>query len=469
LHPKKEDNMKRQRFIVALILITIAMVSGQFAETADGSDESGGKKLAAYTEKEFQKGIVKVTDGVWVVIGYGAGQPILIEGTDGVIIVDCGEGLQAAQAAKVEFDKITTKPLKAIIYTHSHRDHVSGAKVFMGEGKVDIYARDIFSSDLMGDEAKLAKAIGARTKRQFGIGLPPAERISIGLGPGDRMMGGLGAGYIPPNKTFSGDRTEIEISGVKMELVAAQGETDDHLFVWLPQKRVLLPGDNFYATFPNLYAIRGTAYRDVSKWANSIDKMLQYPAEYLVPGHTRPVTGAENVRQTLSDYRDAIRFVLAKTIEGMNKGLTPDELVDYVKLPENLAGKPYLQEHYGTVAWSVRAVYAGLMGWFDGNPTNLFPLSPAERATRIAGLAGGKESLLTKAKAALSARDCQWACELLDALITLDPKSAEPKLLKADALRALAEGQTSANARNYYFSAAKELREEVDPSPPRAQ
>ena len=455
--------MKRGGFIAALILLTLSLVSGQWVITAEGSDVSGGNKLAAYTEKEFQKGIVKVTDGVWVVIGFGAGQPILIEGTDGVILVDSGEGLQAAQAAKAEFDKITSKPLKAVIYTHSHRDHVSGAKVFIGEAKVDIYGRDPFSSDLMGDEAKLAKVIGARTKRQFGIGLSPTERISVGLGPGDRMIGGLGAGYLPPNKTLSGDRMEIEVAGVKMELVAAPGETDDHLFVWLPQKKVLLPGDNFYATFPNLYAIRGTAYRDVAKWADSIDKMLRYPAEYMVPGHTRPVVGAENVRQILSDYRDAIRFVLDKTIEGMNKGLTPDELVDYVKLPERLASKPYLQEHYGTVAWSVRAVYAGLVGWFDGNPTHLFPLSPAERARRMAELAGGQEALLKRAKAALSAKDYQWACELFDEVIALDPKSSEAKLLKADALRALAGMQTSANGRNYYFAGAKELQEEVNP------
>ena len=193
---------------------------------------------------------------------------------------------------------------------------------------------------------------------------------------------------------------------MKLELVAAPGETNDQLYVWLPQQKVLFSGDNFYRSFPNLYAIRGTPNRSVLLWAQSLDKMLdEKDAIALVPGHTLPVLGAENVRQVLTDYRDAVRFVHDKTVEGMNKGMTPDELVEYVQLPDHLKNKDYLQPFYGHVEWGVRSVFNFYLGWFDGNPTNLFRLAPKEEAERMVKLAGGRDKLLASAKAALESND----------------------------------------------------------------
>jgi alkyl sulfatase BDS1-like metallo-beta-lactamase superfamily hydrolase len=457
---RRKWKMKYVKFMAFVIGVCCLFLTTPFFTAAGAADEDGGKRLAAYSVSEFKREVIKVTDGVYIAVGFGGANSILLEGNDGIVIVDTLEGMEAAEGARAAFDKITSKPLKAIIYTHSHRDHSGGAKAFVGNNKIDIYGRESFGSDLLGD-AKIGAIIGRRTARQFGIGLSPNERISIGIGPGNRPVGGLGAGYIPPNKTFSGERMELEIAGIKMELVAAPGETDDHIFVWLPEKKVLLCGDNYYKAFPNLYAIRGTRYRDVEKWADSLNKMVGYNAQYLLPGHSRPVIGQELVRQTLSNYRDAIRFVLNKTVEGMNKGLTPDELVQFVKLPSELADKPYLQEYYGVVEWSVKGIYDGLIGWFDGNATHLFPMTPADEAKRVAALAGGKDALMKQAKDAHAAKDYQWVLQLCDYLIALDPKSSEPKLLKADTCAVLAERQISANARNYYFAAAKELREQA--------
>ena len=96
----------------------------------------------------------------------------------------------------------------------------------------------------------------------------------------------------------------------------------------------------------------------------------------------------------LTDYRDAVQFIHDKTVEGINKGLTPDELVEYVQLPERLANKDYLQPFYGHPDWGVRTVFNGYLGWFDGNATNLFPLPPKAEAERMAKLAGGKDKLV---------------------------------------------------------------------------
>ena len=335
----------------------------------DRKQEEARQILEAHTS-EFEKGVIEVTDGVHVAIGFGLANSILIEGDDGVIIVDTMESPAAAEAVKAEFDKITAKPVRAIIYTHNHYDHVYGARVFAGDDNPDVYAHETFMP-LVGQRSNvLQPAIFARSARQFGIPLPPSAFPNAGIGTRLVLSGGALANFMPPDKTFS-DEHNFEVAGVKIKLVHAVGETDDQIYVWLPDKRTLLPADNFYKAFPNLYAIRGTPYRDVREWAASLDKMLAEKPEHLVPSHTRPISGADRVEETLTDYRDAIQSVFDQTIDGMNEGLTPDQLVETVKLPAPLAEKPYLQEYYGTVAWSVRSIFTGYLGWFDGNATNL--------------------------------------------------------------------------------------------------
>jgi uncharacterized sulfatase len=145
----------------------------------------------------------------------------------------------------------------------------------------------------------------------------------------------------------------------------------------------------------------------------------------------------------------------------MNKGMTPDELVGYVKLPPSFTDKDYLKEYYGNVEWAVRSIFAGHLGWFDGNPTTLFSLPPKEEAERIAALAGGKEKLLETAFQALENKDYQWTAQLCDHLIALDPNEPQPKLMKATALEGLAENLLTATGRNYYLTCAQELRKEA--------
>jgi alkyl sulfatase BDS1-like metallo-beta-lactamase superfamily hydrolase len=224
----------------------------------------------------------------------------------------------------------------------------------------------------------------------------------------------------------------------------------------------LLPADNFYKAFPNLYAIRGTAYRDVTRWVKSLDKMRELRPDYLVPHHTRPIAGADKIYEVLTNYRDAIQFVHDQTIRLMNLGHTPDEIIERVKLPSHLASLPYLHEYYGTVEWSVRAIFDGYLGWFGGNATDLFPLPLDEKAQRFAGLAGGQDALLERAKEALGQKDYQWTLELIDPYLRLNPASQKSREIKAAALQALGESQIAAPARNYYLTQALEVKGELE-------
>ncbi|MBW1734952.1 MAG: MBL fold metallo-hydrolase [Deltaproteobacteria bacterium] len=436
--------------------------------TAGCSDSRSPEQISAEAapdlkahSAEFKKEVIKVTDGVWVAVGFGLANSILLEGNDGVVIVDTMESAEAAAPVKAAFDKISSKPVKAIIYTHYHTDHIFGARVMAGEDRPEVIcqARTLYCLNRIATITR--ETTYRRAMRQFGTMLPPGGVINDGIGPRLEYDQSKTIALLLPTRTFAAERMELDVAGLKLVLVHAPGETPDQIFIWLPRKKVLLPADNYYNSFPNLYAIRGTAYRDVMGWVNSLDKMRALKAEYLVPSHTRPLDGAERIYETLTNYRDAIQFVHDQTIRLMNRGLTPQQIVERVRLPAHLAGLPYLQEYYGTVEWSVRAVFDGYLGWFGGNASDLFPLPLRQRAMRFARMVGGETALLEKARQAVAGGDYQWALELTDHLLQLDYEPDKVRTLRATALKALAEMQIASTARNYYLTRALEVTGEL--------
>ena len=414
------------------------------------------RALIDHNNTQFKKSVIQLCPGVWTAVGYAASTQHMIEGKSSITIVDTSESTSAAVNVLAEFRKKTDKPVERIIYTHSHRDHISGATVFSEGRDIAILASSSFKSDLVGqDQNSIApnKALNRRTMAQFGFGLTTDQRISLGCGPGDRPMEGMGAGHIAPNILIE-DNTDLDLDGIAAQLIMAPGETADHMVVWLPEQKVLIPGDNWYHAFPNLYAIRGTPYRDFGAWANSLDLLDKLGAEVLAPGHTMPVTGADKIHEVLTTTREAILHVMRHTADGMNAGLSMDDIAATIRLPETLADKPWLGEFYGKASWSARAYATGTLGWYDGNPTNLGTLSTAARAAHMAELAGSTDALL---KAANATEDLQWRLELCDHLIAL---GAPAEQLKATTMQALAETEINATARNTYLWEAKKLTEQ---------
>ena len=409
----------------------------------------------------FKKGIVQLGENVYQAFGFAASNVYMVIGVDGIIIIDTSETTTAAKNILAEFRKITSLPVKAIILTHSHRDHVSGASVFAEGENPEILASDKSSEDpliVATEHPRATRAMQMRTKRQFGIGLSyPEEIIGIGVGPGDRPLKGMGEGILKPSRKIAEDGETVELCGVSLQLIMAPGETPDHMVVWYPEKKILFSGDNFYRSFPNLYAIRGTEYRDFDTWANTMDLLLSFKPEVLAPGHTKAIFGFQNITAVLGDYRDAIRHVVNETRNGMDAGLTIDDLAHSVKLPENLANKPHLREYYGRVDFAVRAYFVGTMGWFDGNPTSLSPLSPRDEAERFIKLAGGPDKVKNEVDTARSTGDYQWALQLIDRLICSTEDTNDLNKLKAKILRQHAVSQINCPTRHYYIQCAKEL------------
>ena len=409
----------------------------------------------------FKKEIVQLGENVYQAFGFAASNVYMVIGVDGIIIIDTSETTTAAKNILAEFRKITSLPVKAIILTHSHRDHVSGASVFAEGENPEILASDKSSEDpliVATEHPRATRAMQMRTKRQFGIGLSyPEEIIGIGVGPGDRPLKGMGEGILKPSRKIAEDGETVELCGVSLQLIMAPGETPDHMVVWYPEKKILFSGDNFYRSFPNLYAIRGTEYRDFDTWANTMDLLLSFKPEVLAPGHTKAIFGFQNITAVLGDYRDAIRHVVNETRDGMDAGLTIDDLAHSVKLPENLANKPHLREYYGRVDFAVRAYFVGTMGWFDGNPTSLSSLSPRDEAERFIKLAGGPDKVKNEVNKARSKGDYQWALQLIDRLICSTEDTNDLNKLKAKILRQHAVSQINCPTRHYYIQCANEL------------
>jgi len=453
----------------ACVALALAAFLIACSEAPDPPPAVAGSAALEAHSAEFRRDIIEVVPGIHVAIGYALANVILIEGDDGVIIVDTTESLAAARTVKAEFDRITDKPVQAIIYTHNHTDHIFGAEAFAAGRDVPVYAHKTTWSHIERIMNVLRPVIETRSFHMFGNYLEAGGEavINDGIGPAlAHSTTGEGDiyGLLPPTHTVD-ERLEVTLAGRRLVLMHAPGETDDQLLVWLPDEGVLLPGDNVYKAFPNLYTIRGTRYRDVMQWAHSVRLMRSLGAEHLIPSHTRPVSGAEAVDEILQVYGDAIQFVHDQTVRGMNQGLDADTLARTVQLPAELAGHPWLQPFYGTVPWSVRAIYNGYLGWFEGNSSTLFPIASATRAQRLLALAGGADAVLAEAEAHLPA-DPQWAAELADLMLAASPDSVPVAAeLKARALRMLAEVTPNPNARNWYLTDALELEQRISTGP----
>jgi alkyl sulfatase BDS1-like metallo-beta-lactamase superfamily hydrolase len=448
--------------LVLTALIPLHLVGCEHESSPTSVNVKAERSLTEHTKEFFPPRLIEVTDGVYSAVGFGLANSILVEGDDGAIIIDTMETIEEGHMVREEFRKVSSKPIKAIIYTHNHTDHVFGAEAFVDAGQSpEVFAQERTMDYVYRIVSEYRPIITKRSFRMFGTYLDRQAMINDGIGPFLGIDEDSTLGIVKPTRTFS-DYLEAEIAGVRFRLVHAPGETDDQIFVWFPDKRVLACGDNLYKAFPNLYTIRGTPYRDLKGWVASLDKMRALNPEHLVPSHTRPISGQAKVNKILTDYRDAIQYVHDQTVRGINQGLTPDELVETVKLPPHLAASPYLQEFYGKTSWSVRSVFSGNLGWFDGNPSTLDPLSPDVKAAKMVGLAGGIDKLRDALVQAQSDGEHKWALELSDFALRINPGDDKAKQVRISALLALGEAESNPNARHYYLTTALELDGKID-------
>ena len=459
----KETGRSSRKLFLASTLLGVALPASQAAAQESAATERLRDWSSLVTRQVFE-----VADNVYTAVGITLTANSMIVGDDGIIIVDPGHSPTLSAEVRREFEAITDKPIRAIIFTHAHGDHTRGASAFADEGAdIEVWARANYNAEVraaaeagfMSGGAGLSG--GVRPADTQGGDLPPEQAITFNgpprpMSPEERS---IPVRRVLPTQTFSEERIELEIAGVALELVAAPGETADQLYIWLPEERVLFAGDNVFHTWPNVYPLRGTN-RSIRDWISSLDKMIAEAPARLVAGHGNPIL--ENVVEQLTNRRDAMQWVYDRTIEGAMLYMTPDELVEYAALPEQFASLDYLADYYGSVWGTIRQIYAQEVGWFDGDPLNLHRENPVRQSERMAELVGGVDALLERAREAIEAGDPLGAAQLAQHVTRLRPDDPEPKLLMADALDALGEQTLNAPARHYSFSYANLLRREAE-------
>ena len=427
------------------------------------------EKLFKHSE-EFTQAIYSYENGIHAAVGYGIANSYLIEGNGLNIIIDATDSTFQAEKVYTEFNAINSNPIAAIIYTHNHGDHTLGAKYFVDQQDETplVIAHDSTAKSVEKIFGILNPIISLRSSRMFGTALPEEEVVNVGIGP-YLSVGKSAPGYVKPNVTFDNE-LKLNIAGIAFEFFHAPGETDDQIFVWLPEYKALFPGDNIYKTFPNLYTIRGTSHRDVNAWINSLDMMLALEPKHIFPSHTLPFSG-ESALDTLTIYRDGIQFIHDQTIRLMNQGMHPEEIIENIDLPEAVASSPYLQEFYGTVRWSVKSIFNGYLGWFSGNIAELDPTSTFKRAKFISQMVGGPDALFAELEKAIIDEEMQWALELSDLLLAMDHRISEVTRYRAKAALYIGTMASNPNKRNYFLSEAQRLfgdQETVNIIPPEA-
>jgi alkyl sulfatase BDS1-like metallo-beta-lactamase superfamily hydrolase len=255
-----------------------------------------------------------------------------------------------------------------------------------------------------------------------------------------------------PTITFD-QKYSFALGGKTFEVHHTTGETPDHLMVWLPEDRALFCGDLYYASFPNL-STPMLEPRPVKGWVESLERMIEMEPAYLIPGHTPPIIGEEVIREVVTQYSRAILHVYDQTVACINQGKSVEQAVTEVRLPDDLAGLPYLRELYGRVDWSVRGIYRGMTGWYDGRGTELAPLPPSYRAREILSLAGGADNVLSRAIELQQQGEHQLVCELCDMVIHANADDRMAHLIKASSLDAMAYTGGNLNMFGFYRSAA---------------
>lgn len=401
-----------------------------------------------------QPEIEKVTDDIYLARGFAMGNVGMVVTDDGLVIIDTTESPETARQILEEFRKISDKPIRYIIYTHGHIDHVQGTEVFMEPGAEVIATSD--AVEFIGKDLGWLSEFHVRSRTNQAGEAAEAYSLPLPVGSPIRAIRAEGE-VVYPTITFDKEYS-FALGGKKFELYHTWGETPDQLMVWLPNEEALFAGDLFCAWFPNL-STPMLESRPVKAWYESLDRMVALEPAYLIPGHTAALDGEEEIHDTLVNYSRAVRYVYEETVKAVNEGKSVEEAVQSIKLPEELAKLPYLQEVYGRVDWSVRGTYLGLTGWYDGSGTNLAPAPPQYCAREIVNLAGGADKILVRAIELQDSGDHQLACELCDIVLAANPDDRLAHIVKAVSLEYLGYSYFNLNTFGFYRSASALERE----------
>jgi alkyl sulfatase BDS1-like metallo-beta-lactamase superfamily hydrolase len=382
----------------------------------------------------------EVASGVFFVSSFA--NVTAIDTGEGLVLVDTGSFL-LAEPTRALLRRMITRPVHTAVYTHGHVDHCFGVERYeaeAGASRVRVVAHEAVRRRF--ERYRLTQGYNARINgRQFRVDAQfPSE-------------------FREPDEVYA-QRLELDVGGVRLELEHALGETDDHTFVWLPDRRVLCTGDLFIWASPNCGNPQ-KAQRYPREWAAALRRMASLEPEVLLPGHGLPIVGASEVRRALEETAELLESLVEQTLRLLNEGARLDRILAEVRAPEALLRRPYLTPVYDEPEFVVRNLYRLYAGWWDGNPASLKPAREAERARELVALAGGVAPVVARAKELCEAGELALAAELVELATNAEPSSELAHGARAEVYEARAAEERSLMAKGIFGEAAEASRDKL--------
>lgn len=420
-------------------------------------------------------GLFQVAERVYQVRGFSLANVTFIEGDTGVIVIDPLQFTEHARAALALYrEHRGERPVVAVIYTHSHRDHYGGVRGVIGpedvKNGVEVIAPFGFTEESFSESILAGVPMRRRALFQFGWSLEPGPMAHVDSGLG-KAVGRGGDGFIAPTTLITQPVERRRVDGVEIVFHLTPGtEAPADMNMHYPQLRVLNLAENACHTMHNLCPLRGAKTRDALAWARYLDQALDAfvpHVDVVVVQHHWPVWGQERIREYVAGQRDMYRYLHDQTLRLMSHGRTPTEIAAELLMPNKLSKQWFARGYYGAVAHNVEAIYAHYLGPYEGNPAQLNPLPPAEAAVKYVEYMGGADAVLRRAREDFDAGQFRWVAEALNHVVFADPAHREARELAADAMEQLGYQAESATWRNSYLLAARELRSTSAASTPK--
>ena len=441
-----------------------------FVDAPDAHESPGTVNPSLWRQARLngRAGLFEVTSGVYQVRGLDIANVTFIAGDTGWVVIDPLTCSETAAAARALVDAhLGTRPVRAVVYTHSHVDHYGGVlgvvdQAAIDAGEVPVIAPAGFLAAAAGEQVVAGNAMVRRASYMYGALLARDARghVDTGLGRGLPMLGT--SVLVAPTREIVETGEMVVIDGVRLVFHLTPGtEAPAEMNIALPDRRAFCVAENCTANQHNLYTLRGAPVRDALAWSKYIDEVLEQfsdDCDVLFASHHWPRFGHDDVVDYLASQRDAYRFVHDQTMRLANHGYTMDEIAERIELPSALGDEFFNRGYYGTISHNAKAVYQRYLGWFDANPAHLQPHPPVESARRYVEYMGGAEAILARAARSMDEGDYRWVAEVLGHVVFAEPENEAARLAQADALEQLGYQAESGPWRDFYLSGAMELR-----------
>lgn len=399
----------------------------------------------------------------------------IVESFSHSVVWDTGDGLMCFDASGAGSGEAVVNSIRtwrndaitSLVYTHGHADHIGGSVAFAH----DAQTRGLPNPRVIGhenvskrmDRYSTTNGLNVRiNRRQFG-GIKSDMKPNSG-NMREALALDEGAQYFIPPATLRPDQSFVDQLTIKagdtvVEFHHARGETDDHLWGWIPEKKWIFTGDFVIWNYPNAGNPQ-KVQRYALEWAQALRKMISQGPELLLPAHGLPIEGKARIAMVLDDIATSLESLVMQVIDMMNTGETLDTIIHSVKVPQSILDKPYMRPFYDEPEFVVRNIWRLYGGWWDGAASRLKPAPDAVVAQELAALAGGANVLMNRALE-IADSDLRLACHLADLAGWAEPEDAGIHANRAAIYDKRRRSELSLMSKGIYKSASRESEEIV--------